>query len=119
MMAARRRQNPRRRPVHRRITPAVRYYTPASSSPSYNSGRETVVLKVGISCGSCAGAVKKNRTGSGILSASGGNGFAGGAGGRISVNVFSRHDDQTIVAHGTSILRCYPCFHLSKFCSFC
>ncbi|KAM0014674.1 hypothetical protein Hdeb2414_s0034g00726471 [Helianthus debilis subsp. tardiflorus] len=61
----------------------------------------------------------KNRTGSGILSASGGNGFAGGAGGRISVNVFSRHDDQTIVAHGTSILRCYPCFHLSKFCSFC
>ncbi|MFS7960949.1 putative protein unc-13 [Helianthus anomalus] len=40
MTAARRRQNPRRRPVHRRITPAVRYYTPKSSSPSHNSGRE-------------------------------------------------------------------------------
>ncbi|KAJ0491311.1 hypothetical protein HanIR_Chr12g0562491 [Helianthus annuus] len=45
-------------------------------------------------------------TGSGILSASGGNGFAGGAGGRISVNVFSRHDDQTIVAHGGQSYGC-------------
>nr|GEY31196.1 signal peptide peptidase-like 2 [Tanacetum cinerariifolium] len=36
---------------------------------------------------------------SGILSASGGNGFAGFAGGRISVNVFSRCDDQTFFAH--------------------
>lgn len=45
----------------------------------------------------------KNRTGSGILSASGGNGFGGGAGGRISVNVFSRHDDQTFFAHGIFI----------------
>lgn len=57
----------------------------------------------------------KNRTGSGVLSASGGNGFAGGAGGRISVDVFSRHDDQSIFAHGTFVLHCYPCFHLSKF----
>lgn len=46
----------------------------------------------------------KSRIGSGILSASGDNGFAGGAGRRISMNVFSRHDDQTFFAHGTFIL---------------
>lgn len=40
------------------------------------------------------------RTGSGKISACGGNGFAGGGGGRISVNVASRHDDPIISAHG-------------------
>ncbi|XP_076911612.1 uncharacterized protein LOC143569627 [Bidens hawaiensis] len=45
-------------------------------------------------------------TGSGVLSASGGNGFAGGAGGRISVDVFSRHDDQAIFAHGGQSYGC-------------
>ncbi|KAL7602506.1 hypothetical protein Lser_V15G25631 [Lactuca serriola] len=48
----------------------------------------------------------RKMTGSGILSASGGNGFGGGAGGRISVNVFSRHDDQTFFAHGGQSYGC-------------
>ena len=42
----------------------------------------------------------KNRSGNGNLSASGGNGFAGGGGGRVSVNVFSRHDDPKFLVHG-------------------
>jgi hypothetical protein len=42
----------------------------------------------------------KNRTGSGRISATGGNGFAGGGGGRVSIHVFSRHDDTQIFVHG-------------------
>lgn len=42
----------------------------------------------------------KDRTGSGRISASGGNGFAGGGGGRISIDVFSRHDDTEFFIHG-------------------
>lgn len=42
----------------------------------------------------------KNRTGSGRISAIGGNGFAGGGGGRVSVNAFSRHDDPVFLVHG-------------------
>ncbi|GJY35887.1 hypothetical protein Tco_0421265 [Tanacetum coccineum] len=44
---------------------------------------------------------RKSRTCGGILSVSGGNGFAGFAGGRIFVNVFRRRDDQTFFAHDT------------------
>ncbi|CAI0381031.1 unnamed protein product [Linum tenue] len=44
--------------------------------------------------------------GDGALSASGGNGFAGGGGGRVSVNVFSRHDDISIFVHGGRSLGC-------------
>lgn len=40
------------------------------------------------------------RTGNGNISACGGNGYAGGGGGRVSVNVFSRHDEPTIYVHG-------------------
>lgn len=46
----------------------------------------------------------KSRTGSGRLSTIGGNGFAGGGGGRISLNVFSRHDNTEFFAHGEVIL---------------
>lgn len=46
----------------------------------------------------------KSRTGNGWISACGGDGYAGGGGGRVSVNVFSRHDDPKIFAHGTSYL---------------
>ena len=42
----------------------------------------------------------KNRTGSGRISAIGGNGFAGGGGGRVSIHVFSRHDDTQIFIYG-------------------
>jgi hypothetical protein len=42
----------------------------------------------------------KNRTGIGRISATGGNGFAGGGGGRVSIHVFSRHDDTQIFVHG-------------------
>ena len=35
-----------------------------------------------------------------MISATGGNGFAGGGGGRISVKVFSRHDDTKFYVHG-------------------
>ncbi|CAN1784731.1 hypothetical protein LINPERHAP1_LOCUS16657 [Linum perenne] len=44
--------------------------------------------------------------GDGTLNASGGNGFAGGGGGRVSVNVFSRHDDISIFVHGGKSLGC-------------
>lgn len=47
----------------------------------------------------------KSRTGSGRLSTIGGNGFAGGGGGRISINVFSRHDNTEFFAHG-EVLPC-------------
>ena len=42
----------------------------------------------------------KSRTGSGTISASGGDGFAGGGGGRVSVDVFSRHDEPVFLVHG-------------------
>lgn len=45
-------------------------------------------------------------TGSGMISACGGNGFAGGGGGRVSVDVFSRHDEPKIYVHGGSSLAC-------------
>ncbi|KAL5654052.1 hypothetical protein ACJX0J_033371, partial [Zea mays] len=38
--------------------------------------------------------------GGGKISASGGDGLAGGGGGRVSINVFSRHDDTQIFVHG-------------------
>lgn len=42
----------------------------------------------------------KCRIGSGYVSACGGNGFAGGGGGRVSVDVFSRHEDPEFFANG-------------------
>lgn len=42
----------------------------------------------------------KSRIGSGRISACGGNGFAGGGGGRVSVDIFSRHDDPKVFVHG-------------------
>lgn len=42
----------------------------------------------------------KLRKGNGKISASGGNGLAGGGGGRVSVNVFSRHGYPKILVHG-------------------
>ncbi|GAV62168.1 hypothetical protein CFOL_v3_05692 [Cephalotus follicularis] len=45
-------------------------------------------------------------TGSGVISASGGNGFAGGGGGRISIDVFSRHDDTHFFVHGGKSFGC-------------
>lgn len=42
----------------------------------------------------------ENRTGSGRISAAGGDGFAGGGGGRVSINVFSRHDHTQFFVHG-------------------
>lgn len=44
----------------------------------------------------------KCRTGSGNISACGGSGYAGGGGGRISVDIFSRHDDPIISVYGMS-----------------
>ncbi|KAE9464472.1 hypothetical protein C3L33_03589, partial [Rhododendron williamsianum] len=38
-------------------------------------------------------------SGGGNISACGGNGFAGGGGGRVSVHVFSRHDDPKFFVH--------------------
>lgn len=45
-------------------------------------------------------------TGSGLISACGGNGYAGGGGGRIAVDIFSRHDDPKIIVHGGSSFGC-------------
>lgn len=42
----------------------------------------------------------KSRIGSGRISACGGNGLAGGGGGRVSVDIFSRHDDPKVLVHG-------------------
>ena len=42
----------------------------------------------------------KSRIGSGRISACGGNGFGGGGGGRVSVDIFSRHDEPKIFVHG-------------------
>lgn len=44
----------------------------------------------------------KSRTGSGRISAVGGHGFAGGGGGRVSINVFSRRDEPEIFSHGNT-----------------
>jgi len=41
-----------------------------------------------------------NRHGGGKISASVCGGLAGGGGGRVSINVFSRHDDTQIFVHG-------------------
>lgn len=46
----------------------------------------------------------KSRIGSGRISACGGNGFAGGGGGRVSVDIFSRHDDPKVLVHGETAL---------------
>lgn len=46
------------------------------------------------------------RIGSGIITACGGNGFAGGGGGRVSVDVFSRHDEPKIYVHGEIFSLC-------------
>ncbi|MED6146912.1 hypothetical protein PIB30_039140 [Stylosanthes scabra] len=39
-------------------------------------------------------------TGTGTISATGGAGFAGGGGGRVSIDVFSRHDNTRFFIHG-------------------
>ncbi|KAL3500639.1 hypothetical protein ACH5RR_039732, partial [Cinchona calisaya] len=44
--------------------------------------------------------------GSGYVSTCGGNGFAGGGGGRVAVDVFSHHEDPEIFAHGGSSRGC-------------
>lgn len=44
----------------------------------------------------------KNRIGNGKISACGGDGYGGGGGGRIAVDIFSRHDDPQIFVHGES-----------------
>ncbi|KAL8522147.1 hypothetical protein ACS0TY_012337 [Phlomoides rotata] len=44
--------------------------------------------------------------GIGRISACGGIGYAGGGGGRVSVDIFSRHDDPVISVHGGSSLGC-------------
>lgn len=46
----------------------------------------------------------KCRTGGGRISACGGDGYAGGGGGRVSVDVFSRHDEPTLSVHGETFL---------------
>ncbi|KAI3804675.1 hypothetical protein L1987_26398 [Smallanthus sonchifolius] len=45
-------------------------------------------------------------TGSGKISACGGNGFGGGGGGRIATDVFSRHEEPKIFVHGGNSLGC-------------
>lgn len=51
--------------------------------------------------------VKAHRmTGTGTISATGGGGFAGGGGGRISIHVFSRHDNTDFFIHGGVSLGC-------------
>lgn len=55
----------------------------------------------------------KGRTGSGMISACGGNGFAGGGGGRVSVDVFSRHDEPKIYVHGEDCMLLH-CLAVSK-----
>lgn len=54
----------------------------------------------------------KFRIGIGRITASGGNGFAGGGGGRISVDIFSRHDDPVIAVHGMTcdLEHCFASF---------
>ncbi|WJX29675.1 hypothetical protein P8452_18290 [Trifolium repens] len=51
--------------------------------------------------------IKAHRmTGTGTISATGGGGFAGGGGGRISIHVFSRHDNTDFFIHGGVSLGC-------------
>lgn len=45
----------------------------------------------------------KCRTGIGRISACGGDGFAGGGGGRVSLDIFSRHDEPEIFAYGKAM----------------
>ncbi|GMH23780.1 hypothetical protein Nepgr_025623 [Nepenthes gracilis] len=45
-------------------------------------------------------------TGNARLSASGGDGFAGGGGGRVSIDVFNRRDDQEVCVHGGKSFGC-------------
>ncbi|KAL3629998.1 hypothetical protein CASFOL_022982 [Castilleja foliolosa] len=45
-------------------------------------------------------------TGTGRISACGGSGFAGGGAGRVSVDIFSRHDEPFIAVHGGSSHGC-------------
>lgn len=54
----------------------------------------------------------KSRIGSGWIGACGGDGFAGGGGGRISVDVFSRHDDPKIFVHGEAFIIVFFFFFL-------
>ncbi|MFS7901945.1 hypothetical protein Hanom_Chr01g00005531 [Helianthus anomalus] len=46
MTAARRRQNPRRRPVHRRITPAVRIHTGIKIGIEWGNQRRSRTLSL-------------------------------------------------------------------------
>lgn len=55
----------------------------------------------------------RSRTGNGIISAAGGNGFAGGGGGRVSINVFSRHDETELFVHGMTETFNFSLFFLS------
>ncbi|KAK7319925.1 hypothetical protein RJT34_04654 [Clitoria ternatea] len=51
--------------------------------------------------------IKAHRmTGTGTISATGGGGFAGGGGGRVSIHVFSRHDNARVFIHGGISLGC-------------
>ncbi|KAJ0770297.1 hypothetical protein HanPI659440_Chr07g0255661 [Helianthus annuus] len=45
-------------------------------------------------------------TGSGFISACGGDGFGGGGGGRISADVYSRHEEPRILVHGGNSVGC-------------
>lgn len=56
----------------------------------------------------------KSRTGGGRLSAIGGNGFAGGGGGRIGVEVRRRHDDSEFFIHGKTMA--LDCFSKTVYC---
>lgn len=44
-----------------------------------------------------------SRSGDGMVSACGGNGFGGGGGGRVSIDVFSWHDEPKSFSHGEKI----------------
>ncbi|WZZ76610.1 hypothetical protein YC2023_087980 [Brassica napus] len=50
--------------------------------------------------------MQKVRAGNGRISASGGDGYAGGGGGRVSVHIFSRHSEPKIFVHGGSSIGC-------------
>lgn len=52
----------------------------------------------------------KCRIGGGQISACGGDGYAGGGGGRVSVDVFSRHDGPKIYVHGETSFYFYSIF---------
>uniref|UniRef100_A0A7N0V003 DUF8003 domain-containing protein n=1 Tax=Kalanchoe fedtschenkoi TaxID=63787 RepID=A0A7N0V003_KALFE len=51
--------------------------------------------------------VKANKSiGTGRFSACGGDGFAGGGGGRVAVDIFSRHDEPRLFVHGGNSFGC-------------